>query len=456
MSFDPFRNAARWPIEQYDHVILGAGISGLTAADVLATADQGSRILVIEEYPHVGGNHKSVEVNGYTFDVGSFIFRSDAAHLTTFPVLRRVLQPAAASFQRVNPAGKLTKYPFSVVDDIVAAGPLAALGYVGSLLWARVLRQPMHNAADFCSFWIGSRFFRASGLEHYIKRFFGLDAEQIDLDFAKRRMTWISDAANLSNRVRHLLRKGTKKTIVQTLVRPATGFAPMYDQVREEIEKRGVKFIVGTEILSLTRKDGKVTVSTLAGTFAAERVHSTIPLARAAELAGLGKEVDFESVELVSLFFSHEGARGFNSAILYNFTSGGIWKRLTVYSDFYGKVKGRDYFTVEVNRPADGADIAHLEADFRASCAELGLFRGDLRLEGTHELTSAYPALRIGAPARARRLVDMLHDLGIESFGRQGEFDYLPTADKATNAVRGRDWSTVRSAATADAERTNG
>ena len=48
------------------------------------------------------------------------------------------------------------------------------------------------------------------------------------------------------------------------------------------------------------------------------------------------------------MFFSFSGRRGFSQSILYNFTHHGAWKRLTVYSDFYGTSDGREFFAVEV------------------------------------------------------------------------------------------------------------
>jgi protoporphyrinogen oxidase len=248
-----------------DVVILGAGISGLTAAEYLSRAYPDQAILVVDEYGHVGGNHISVDLNGYSFDIGSFIFRSDTAFLDVFPVLRRRLIPYPVRIKRLNPAGKVTAYPFSIRDDVLRRGPLEAVAYLASLLWGRIARRPMRNAADFCRFWIGERFFVGSGLEHYIERFFGLPADKIDLEFANRRMTWVSGAASLG-KARKWLRGRKAKKPVPILVRPQEGFSALYEAVRADLEDRGVDFLLGTELQAIARADERTVLSTAAGT----------------------------------------------------------------------------------------------------------------------------------------------------------------------------------------------
>src|SRR5262249_21963190 len=73
-------------VAHFDAIVLGAGISGLVATSILL--QQGCRrILVADQYGHVGGNHIDVAVGGYTFDVGSLIFQDDSPLLKHFPEL---------------------------------------------------------------------------------------------------------------------------------------------------------------------------------------------------------------------------------------------------------------------------------------------------------------------------------------------------------------------------------
>src|SRR3712207_4079651 len=164
----------------FDVIVLGSGISGLVSASILS--EQGyRRILVVDEYNHVGGNHIDCTCGRYTFDVGSFIFQDDSPLLRHFPELLPLYVPITPSWGKLTPQGVITRYPFSVQDDFLAAGPVECARMLLSAALARVSRRRVRNARDFARFWIGSRMLHRSGLEHYMERFCGIPAEKIDL-----------------------------------------------------------------------------------------------------------------------------------------------------------------------------------------------------------------------------------------------------------------------------------
>ncbi len=174
-------------------------------------------------------------------------------------------------------------------------------------------------------------------------------------------------------------------------------------------------------------------VETENGCVRAPRLISTVPIERALKLCGVEVPgLPLPTVTLVSLFFSFRGERGFEAPILYNFSREGAWKRVTVYSDWYGTSNGREYFTTEVigQWVDDSVEIA--DRDFRAHCANNGLLIGDLQLEGGHVLRNAYPIYTQGSGQRARDAVRVLREFGLESLGRQGAFQYQPTARAST------------------------
>jgi hypothetical protein len=421
-------------VERCAAIVLGAGVTGLVSASVLLRQGVG-RVCVIDAYPRIGGNHLDVAKGPFTFDVGSFIFQDDSPLLNHFPSLLERYVPISPSWGRLNPQGMVTAYPISVRDDVLAAGPLGMARIALSVVRARLGGRGGSSARDFARYWIGDHLLRRSGLEAYMRRFYGIPPEQIDIRLAEKRMLWISEHASLRNQIRRLLRPAAPGPANRQMARPREGFAALYEPLRAELEARGATFRLGTAPDRLVREDGVFRLVVGGETIVADRVISTVPLPVAARLCGLGDDTGLEAIHLISLFFSFAGDRGFSPSILYNFSPEGAWKRLTVYSDFYGPAEGRAYFAVEVIGGQVGDSAAAAEADFRDHVRRNGLFRGDLRLEGHYSLDHAYPIYSGNAGERAAAIVAALKALGVESFGRQGGFDYQPTARVSTHVA---------------------
>jgi hypothetical protein len=415
----------------FDAIVLGAGISGLVAASVLL--QQGCRrILLADQYDHVGGNHIDVAIDGYTFDIGSLIFQDDSPLLKHFPELLPRYVPIKPAWGRLNPQGVVTAYPISFKADVLDAGPVEWCRMLSSLLLSRALRRRMHNAHDFAQYWLGARFLHRSGLGNYMERFYGSPPKKIDIKFAEKRMLGIKEQALARTHVRKLLRRAAPRIKNTQLARPREGFAKLYRPAVERLQARGVSFALGARLHGLRRDAGVFTLDAGSRAFTANRVVSTIPLDHIRQLCGLGREDKLGTVTLITLFYSFAGDRGFKQAVLYNFSFLGSWKRLTVYSDFYGDHAGREFFAVEVNAQHVGGDATIADQDFRAHVAANGLFQGDLRLEGDHLLAHAYPVYVDNAQENLDRTLAALRAFGVESIGRQGAFEYQPTARDTT------------------------
>jgi len=60
------------------------------------------------------------------------------------------------------------------------------------------------------------------------------------------------------------------------------------------------------------------------------------------------------------------------------------------------------------------------------------LFVGDLKLEASHIVANAYPVYTENADEQVAKVIAALRTLRVESIGRQGGFDYQPTARVTT------------------------
>lgn len=415
----------------YEAIVIGAGISGLVTASVLQKQGY-KKILVIDEYKKIGGNHIDRSIGTYTFDIGSLIFQDDSPLMTHFPEILSKYVEIKPTWGKITPNKVVTKYPFSFKNDILACGLIGIVKIAISLVYSRLFDRKITNAKEFAKYWMGEYFLEKSGLENYMSRFFGVDASLVDLEFAKKRMLWIERNSSIKYFMRILWRDSNEGPINRQLARPISGFDELYRPAAEKLEKDGAVFKLGQPIASITRDSNNLIVRSGGQTLVANRLISTIPINRTLELASLAIETKLTTVTLISLFYSFDGEREFKESILYNFTHEGAWKRLTMYSDFYGLQNGREYFGLEVISSYVGNDVSLADRDFRNHIDVYGLFRGRLFLEGSEVTENAYP-IYINDTRKVYSLaIDRLNNFGIESFGRQGGFNYQPTARAST------------------------
>jgi protoporphyrinogen oxidase len=425
-------------------VVLGAGISGLTTAYFLAS--EGHEVVVVDDYPAAGGNHLSAEFGPGSFDIGTIFFAPDDPQFSLFPGLRDVCLPVSFSVSRIAPDGVVRHYPFSLNEELLSRSPVYVLRALASAAVGRIAPRRDRTAADYLRRHIGTRIAEDSGLMHYIERLYSVPAHEIDISFAHRRMTWIAAQAQFGNVVRRLgaqLARGFRRGSVdlaayppQSLARPRAGFAIYYDKILETLRGLGVSFRLSAGIEGIAPVEGGLELRTRSGAIRAPRMVNSAPLPIVYRWLGWRDSADVTSNRLTTLCCSFVGARGFREIVLYNFDRRGTWKRLTMHSDYYGSNAGREYFGVEVTELESHRPVEELFDDFRRHVCPLGLFDGDLRLEGHLALDHAYPLYRLGAEAARETAIKRLAEVGIESVGRQGRFDYLPTSRLAVELVR--------------------
>ena len=71
-------------------MVAGAILSGRAAC----RGSDRAAVLILDEYPTIGGNHISVDIGDYTYDIGSFIFSETSQFLAHFPELLPLYHPA--------------------------------------------------------------------------------------------------------------------------------------------------------------------------------------------------------------------------------------------------------------------------------------------------------------------------------------------------------------------------
>jgi protoporphyrinogen oxidase len=138
-------------------VVIGAGPAGLTAAYLLATA--GSPVAVFEADDVVGGISRTVEREGWRFDIGGHRFFTKVGRVEAF---WREILPAEdflrrPRMSRIYYRGRLFDYPLRAFNALRGLGLAEALRCVGSYLRARV--RPPADQSHFEG-WVTARFGR--------------------------------------------------------------------------------------------------------------------------------------------------------------------------------------------------------------------------------------------------------------------------------------------------------
>jgi protoporphyrinogen oxidase len=421
-------------------IILGAGASGLTAAHYLAS--QGNHVLVLDTYRDAGGNHKSLNINEYTFDIGSFVFWGNTQFSRIFPEFIAHAVPVDASANRIAPDCRIKAYPFDARKEIYGQHPVEIAKCFSSMTVNRITIWQQRNLRDFLKRRLGSYIYERSGLRFYVERFCGLPDDRVDIRFAKERMQWVIQKTSILFHARRVLRnvadqfaqKKIEMPRATALVRPAAGFHTMYAPVLERLRAVGVDVRLGVDIKAISHTSDGFIVETCNDRFLACKVISSIPIGATASLLGLRSDDAPESIALTTLFVSFHGERAFKKAILFNFHSDGNWKRLTMHSDFYGIRNEREYFSVEIN--GDKTEVVQSEfAHFCNHVRRVGVLSGDFKLEGSALTENAYPLYTPENLFRSERLISKIEHLGVQMVGRQGRFQYLPTNASAAQAV---------------------
>lgn len=128
-------------------VVIGAGPAGLTSAYMLAKA--GETCVVLEADNQVGGISRTVERDGWRFDIGGHRFFTKVAEVESLwheilPDEDFLMRPRMS---RIYYRGKYFDYPLKASNALINLGVFEAVRCVLSYVWARV--NPPKDQTNF-------------------------------------------------------------------------------------------------------------------------------------------------------------------------------------------------------------------------------------------------------------------------------------------------------------------
>jgi len=270
-------------MEERDIVVIGAGPAGLTAAYQLVKA--GRKPIVLEADSVVGGISRTVERDGWRFDIGGHRFFTkvdevDALWHEILPDEDFLLRPRMS---RIYYNGKFFDYPLKASNALKNLGILEAVKCVLSYVWARV-RPPKDQST--LEGWVAARFgFRLYRIffKTYTEKVWGVPATEIQADWAAQRIKSLSLGKAIWNALMPK-RKGTNVTsLIEEFKYPKHGPGMMWETCHGLVTAGGGEVVFNSPVKTIHHEDGRVvavTASTPEGDkrLPCEHVISTMPI----------------------------------------------------------------------------------------------------------------------------------------------------------------------------------
>jgi protoporphyrinogen oxidase len=265
-------------------LVLGAGPAGLTAGYLLAK--RGLPVVVVEAEDQVGGLAKTVERDGYRFDLGGhrFFTKSKEVERLWHEVLTDefLLRPRMS---RIYWNRKFLDYPLRGPDVIKKLGPVELTRVIASYAKAKIRPiRPEDSLQDWVTNRFGRRLFELF-FRSYTEKVWGVPTSELRAEWAAQRIKGLSfmsaaKAAFFGN-------EGNKvKSLIQQFHYPRYGPGQMWEAMTEEIRALGGEVLLKTPVERIVVEDGRVREIVAGGrTFEPGHVISSLPLRSTVDLA---------------------------------------------------------------------------------------------------------------------------------------------------------------------------
>jgi protoporphyrinogen oxidase len=280
-----------------DVAIIGAGPAGLTAAYLLTKA--GYSVTVIEkDADHVGGISRTVEHEGFRFDIGGHRFFSKSAEVVA---LWNELLPDGfierPRMSRIFYDGKFYSYPLRAFEALLNLGILRSAACMLSYArWQLFPKRDPRSFEDWVVNQFGHKLFSIF-FKTYTEKVWGMPTDEISADWAAQRIKGLSlGGAVLDGLKRSLGLSRHKndgmavKTLLETFRYPRLGPGMMWEAARDKVIAGGNRVLMNHALHQLSWEAGsgrwKMLVTTPDGTVTSINAEHVISSAPMRELAG--------------------------------------------------------------------------------------------------------------------------------------------------------------------------
>lgn len=244
-------------------LVVGGGPAGLTAA--FESQKAGIATVVVEKDPqYVGGISRTVQYNGYRFDIGGHRFFSKSAEVTNWWKERLPDDFIAVKrMSRIFYRRKYFDYPLKPWNALSGLGIFTSIGCVCSYAWSRLFpTKPEKSFEDWVSNRFGKRLFSIF-FKTYTEKVWGIPTNQLSADWAAQRIKGLSLSTAIINafKPKKKAKEGGAviKTLIDTFQYPRLGPGQMWEKTAADFVKLGGKLEMGARATKIFHFEGRVT-----------------------------------------------------------------------------------------------------------------------------------------------------------------------------------------------------
>ena len=241
-------------------VVIGAGPAGLTAAYELSKLGIGSTVLEADR--QVGGLSRTVNYQGYRFDIGGHRF------FTKVPLINELWKEILGEdflqrprLSRIHYRGHYFDYPLKATNALAGLGPVEAL--IVGMSFGKAKLFP-HAEETNLEQWVANRFghrLYEIFFKTYTEKVWGIPCTEISADWAAQRIKNLS----LPEAVRNALfgnGKSRDGEIITTLIEqfnyPRFGPGMMWERCEELLSAQGNETVRGIKVEKVRHRHGRV------------------------------------------------------------------------------------------------------------------------------------------------------------------------------------------------------
>jgi len=415
-------------------IVLGAGLSGLSAGAMLAR--RGVSVTVIEKDHKSGGLASTFSQGPFLFDYGPHRFHTMNESLLSS--VKQLLGDDLSTLQRRSRIRLLDRYfdyPLAL-GNVLSSMPFRdGITMMAGFTWEKLRGFISPREQKSFEGWVLSRFGRPlydMYFSPYNLKLWGLPPFELSADWASQRIT-VPSLAGLVKET--LFPSGKVRSLAGEFHYPRGGIGRIAEAMEEEIRSLGGELLFGSAADAITRAGTGWEVAAGGNRVQGEWIINTVPLNEFAGLLGsllpepvhnASKELSFRSLVFLAVLLNGDSRA--SDHWIYTSEDRYLFNRLSLSRSFDREMPSQAIFEFSCQKGDKlwNADREELLGNALKGAEHLSLFTPDMARDSiTVRQEHAYPIYRIGYREAAGVVLDGIKSLrGLVSCGRQGLFRY--------------------------------